>query len=429
MTGFDAIWPFFLCIALLLAFARLPVLNLADTPPHPSANRISTLDGLRGFLALCVFFHHAIIYHRFLLTDVWDRPDSHFYASLRPIGVDMFFLITGYLFWSIIIKQQGKQRWLDLYVGRLFRIGPLFLFAGMSAMITAFCFSGFILNVSIEQLFKELARIMGLGVLPFPALDGYKDSSTILAGVTWTLQYEWGFYLSLLITGQIARFRILQLMIPAVVLPFLLFHISDTKFGFHILHHSVMLHLGAKTWSCAALFCIGMICASLRSFLPSLKVPNLVSSGLVVLLMGLVSVSGAAIFSALPVILLGLSFLLIVFGCDLFGLLLTMPARRLGNASYGIYLLQGLVLAWMFAIAPVRAFALASAVQYWVVIFACALLLVLGASVAHHFIEQPGIRLGRRVTMLARDLARRVTINRGKGNSESMIGSADEMPR
>jgi peptidoglycan/LPS O-acetylase OafA/YrhL len=118
-----------------------------------------------------------------------------------------------------------------------------------------------------------------------------------------------------------------------------------------------------------------------------------------------------------------------VFGCDLFGLLLTMPARRLGNASYGIYLLQGLVLAWMFAIAPVRAFALASAVQYWVVIFACALLLVLGASVAHHFIEQPGIRLGRRVTMLARDLARRVTINRGKGNSESMIGSADEMPR
>ncbi len=96
--GFYSVWPFFGCLAVLLALARLPVFTAVDTPPSPHFNRVATLDGLRGFLALAVFFHHAAIYHRFLLDGVWALPPSRFYALLGPVGVSVFFMITGYLF-------------------------------------------------------------------------------------------------------------------------------------------------------------------------------------------------------------------------------------------------------------------------------------------------------------------------------------------
>ncbi len=49
-------------------------------------------------------------------------------------------------------------------------------------------------------------------------------------------------------------------------------------------------------------------------------------------------------------------------GCTLFGLLTMHSARRLGDISYGIYLLQGLVLVSLFRRPSVRPFTLASAV-------------------------------------------------------------------
>jgi peptidoglycan/LPS O-acetylase OafA/YrhL len=45
-------------------------------------------------------------------------------------------------------------------------------------------------------------------------------------------------------------------------------------------------------------------------------------------------------YTAAPIILLGGAFFLIANGASLFGLLNTKPAVRLGNVSYGLYLLQ-----------------------------------------------------------------------------------------
>ena len=97
---------------------------------------------------------------------------------------------------------------------------------------------------------------------------------------------------------------------------------------------------------------------------------------------------------------LGVIFYLIICGSSVFGLLLTRPARRLGDISYGIYLLQGLVLYFVFSIGPVRAFALVSPAQHWSVICICALLLTACAALAHRWIELPGIRLGKSVAAI-----------------------------
>ncbi len=398
MLGIYAIWPFFLCMVLLLIIAASPILKLADTRSHPSATRISTLDGLRGLLALSVFFHHGVIYHQYLLTGVYGPPPSHFYRLLGPFGVDIFFMITGYLFWAILIKNSGQPLWLHMYVGRIFRIGPLYLFAAAATLITIFSYTGLVLKVSHWDFLQSLVRLGLLGIRFVYPINDYKDID-MLIGVTWTLKYEWYFYLSLFITGQVARNKIAHFALPGIILPVLLFSISR--------HASPQKMVVDDSWICATLFCIGMICASLRSYQISISLPNWLSSIFVIILISATFTFCDTLFATIPIILLGVAFFLIVSGCDIFGLLSTCPARRLSNASYGIYLLQGLFFSWFFSLAPFRRFALTSPYCHWEIIFLCATVLVAFSSLAYFLIEQPGIRLGHLASAAFYNLTRR----------------------
>ena len=101
-----------------------------------------------------------------------------------------------------------------------------------------------------------------------------------------------------------------------------------------------------------------------------------------------------------PVLLLGIGFYLIISGSSFFGLLHARASRRLGDISYGIYLLQGLVLFFVFSIGPVKSFALASPARHWSVICLCALLLMAVAASTHHFVELRGIRVGKHIAAL-----------------------------
>lgn len=97
---FYSIWPYFAGMVLLLALASAPFFAIADTPPNPRGDRLSNLDGLRGFLAFGVFFHHSAIYHQYFQDGQWVLPPSCFYTLIGPACVALFFMITGYLFWG-----------------------------------------------------------------------------------------------------------------------------------------------------------------------------------------------------------------------------------------------------------------------------------------------------------------------------------------
>jgi peptidoglycan/LPS O-acetylase OafA/YrhL len=100
------------------------------------------------------------------------------------------------------------------------------------------------------------------------------------------------------------------------------------------------------------------------------------------------------------VVLLGGAFFLIVSGCTLFGLLVSRPARRLGDISYGIYLLQGLALVAVLGSGFVHFTALASPLYYWSLVLLAEMALIAIATLAHVAIERPGIALGRHVVGL-----------------------------
>ncbi len=394
--GFYSVWWLLLSFAGLYALAALPVFAVAGTPSGSAANttsrRLLSLDGLRGFLALSVFFHHAAIYHRYLRDGAWVTPPSTVFALLGPFGVSVFFLITGFLFWSQLLRAQGRPDWLRLYIGRVFRIGPLFLVASLTVLSIVAFHTGLHRYEPMFRLAKHLVRWLSIGILTVSDVNGYLHPGNLLADVTWTLRWEWLFYFSLPFLAFFtrgSRFRHLIFVLTALVL---------CQFALHLV--PVLMR---EPLELVQLFPFGMLIGSLFHLGRLLKLPDRLAS-----LLLLVAVVAYFNCSALPLVqqmLLAFALYLVICGCTCFGVLTSKSALRLGDISYGIYLLQGLALVAVFRIPALRAADLNSTRDHWLMSFCAAALLIGLATIAHRAVELPGISAGKRaIAALARRL-------------------------
>ena len=373
----DAAWPFFVMMAVVMGLAASPLFRFLDEV-HDPQTRSSTIDGLRGFLALGVFGCHLIVNHRFIETGVWSAPDSRFYFLLGSVGVSLFFMLTAFLFWGKLLRAQGRPRWAALYTGRLFRIGPLYLAVVIVMLAVVFARTDAELREPVGAVASSVLQWLALGWIDtLPDVNGY-DASSLVAGVTWTLWYEWVFYAALLALAAFARPRV---HLPFVLTALLLCLVIKAQW-----------RIGAAGF--AALFVIGMLVASLlhENRLP--RLPQNVSSALALLIMGGILVGSSSGYGTLTALWLAAFAYLVCSGTSMFGLLNTTAAQRLGRISYSLYLVHGLVIALVFGIDPVRRFAMASPLPYWVAGAACACVLLLAAALSYVFIERPGIALG-----------------------------------
>jgi peptidoglycan/LPS O-acetylase OafA/YrhL len=381
-----SVWPYFIGMAFLVAVAALPIFVPADTPPNPKAARITALDGLRGFLALAVFFHHAAINRQYLVDGIWALPPSRLYTLLGQVSVAMFFMITGFLFWSRLIKERSTTNWLRLYIGRIFRLVPLYLATAIAGLLIVLVSSKFELAVPFTQFACELLGWFSMGFAGPVAVNNFEQAPLLLSGLTWTLRYEWFFYLSLPLLALIAGrtwhmpFAVISL---AISLLYLFFYGGPA--------------ITAPPSECIALFLVGMTSASLIQAGLVSKPSDALASLLVAILLCVVFLGFTSSHSAGATLLLGVAFYLLASGCSFFGLLTSRPARRLGDVSYGIYLLQGLAI--FLVLDSVRVDAFRSPSVYWAAVLVCAVVLVAAATVAHAWIERPGIELGKRLGM------------------------------
>lgn len=415
-----AIWPFFVCIGLILAITATPLFHLIDSKWATDNQRVVTLDGLRGFLALSVVFHHAAIYHTYLLTGMWDLPPSNFYTLLGQVGVAVFFMITGYLFWAKLLQDNGRPDIRGLYIGRLFRIGPLYVFAALVMIVIVFSQTRWQIFETPPELANQLAQWLAFGFLGRgPILNDYADTRHVTAGVTWTLRLEWWFYISLALTMFVARIPRGQVTIWAIALM--------AALGF--IAWRVQPGVTAPLPVCIALFLVGMLTASMERAHTIPRLPNRLASIIAVGLVAGVFYCFTSANSAAPIMLLGVAFFLIAQGCDVFGIMSCRAARRLGDISYGVYLLQGLVLWLIFSPSAVHAFALASPAQHWLAISGAAITLVAVAGVAHLGIERPGIALGRRIADRLRARGRRRIVVPDRLPVLARTGSANDRRR
>lgn len=376
-----ATWAFFVLVIVVMLIAALPVFRCVDNPPKPG-KRYSEIDGLRGFLALSVFVFHLVVTHQFIETGNWGVPDSRFYALLGPVGVSLFFMITGFLFWGKMLRLKGRPRWHELYIGRIFRIGPIYLVVVIIMLVIVFSRTGLVLNEPLGIVISSVLQWLSLGIVDTqPNVNGYK-ASHVLAGVTWTIWYEWVFYASLLATAYFSRGKSHLLF---VVTALILCLISKT-----------FLYLDAMGF--AVLFLTGMAIASLLHMGIKLRIPKNISSTLALSSLAIIFTISQSGYSTFTAILLALFFYLVCSGSSLFGLLTLTASQRMGNISYSLYLMQGLILTSVFSIEPIRNLAMASSHMYWLIGILSVSILFISAVLGYIFIERPGIDFGKRLT-------------------------------
>ena len=84
---------------------------------------IPALDGIRGLAILLVLFHHGSNMAPATAVDTFSLWTLHFGAR----GVDLFFVLSGFLITGIIADTRGRSGFFtSFYARRILRIFPLY---------------------------------------------------------------------------------------------------------------------------------------------------------------------------------------------------------------------------------------------------------------------------------------------------------------
>lgn len=380
--------PFIAPAAYLLAILSAALLlravpKIARHLQHSGESRYASIDGLRGYLAFGVFVHHSIITWIFLRTGVFEFPPSNFYSMLGQGSVALFFMITGFLFWSRLLAQGRQHDWLAFGISRVFRLYPLYLPLMLAVFVTVFYLQGWQLKEPVSQLFKQ-----GLLWLTFdrPDVNQYPQTGMLISNVTWTLAYEVFFYLALPLAALVFVYRgNWRQVVLCLIGIYTLYQLVGWE-------HSLKKHFLASF--------LGGIAAAYWVRRPQLVAWSRTTLASVIALVALTlafTVFNRA-FKTAPLFLLSLFFVIVASGNTLFGALKPRSIRWLGEISYSTYLLHGFVLWLMVQRLPLVLHL--DARETWVylpLMAACTCLLILISSATFLYIEQPGMSAGKKL--------------------------------
>ena len=89
-------------------------------------DRVPVLDGVRGVAILLILFHHVVVYSGLDRSVLIDRALLAA-GSAAWLGVDLFFVLSGFLITGILYDAKGSQRYFSSFYGRrVLRIFPLY---------------------------------------------------------------------------------------------------------------------------------------------------------------------------------------------------------------------------------------------------------------------------------------------------------------
>lgn len=175
-----------------------------ETPPP---NRLANIQSLRGIAALLVVFSHLLVIERKYSPDQFLDT----WISFGQVGVDLFFVISGFIMVHVASKKQrGTRSALEFLFARITRIYPLYWLVSVVILVVWLVrpdtvFSSFTTDSDFVKSFLL-----------------YPDSRDPLLAVGWTLIHEIGFYLV---------FALALLLKPKWLLPFLLVWAGLIGFG------------------------------------------------------------------------------------------------------------------------------------------------------------------------------------------------------
>lgn len=160
-------------------------------------NRVSELDGIRGLAILIVFFYHLIVFASGLANSHVLRSPLVKLVDIGWIGVDIFFVLSGFLITAILLKTRGETHYFrNFYARRVLRIFPLYYLVA----VVVYIFLPFILVkgeiLAVVQTSWPFSMLYLQNWLYIPKVSHYFDAGTpAFLGPTWSLAIEEQFYL------------------------------------------------------------------------------------------------------------------------------------------------------------------------------------------------------------------------------------------
>ena len=223
-------------------------------------------------------------------------------------------------------------------------------------------------------------------------INGDGVTAIINAGVTWTLGYEWVFYLSLPVISlgwKLLRLEGWVLFVLAIV-------------ALWIAKSETAPPYAQFAYGAFAPFLLGGLVGEVgrsplvRRFALSWR------GSLLTLAAGLVAyMTSQTAYSVSVYILLALAFAPIAYGNSILGLLTMRAVTFLGEISFDIYLFHGIVLFCLFTLAMPDALARASTSgRLFSLIMIGAAGTVVVSTVVHRLVERPMLGWGRRLVLL-----------------------------
>ncbi len=178
---------------------RSPQHQELKTAPAEAEPTIENIQALRGIAALLVVWAHL----KFAVTPLDPRAGDlpMIQTAHGAIGVDLFFIISGYVICLTACKRHHRP--LDFFRARIARVSPLYLVVFLPALLCKDLSSGTMM--SLPSVWN--------GLFYLPIFD-WNDYSEPPLGAGWTLSFEMWFYVAFALLLNIGSPRKIAICLP-----------------------------------------------------------------------------------------------------------------------------------------------------------------------------------------------------------------------
>jgi hypothetical protein len=149
-----------------------------------SNSNFAVIDGIRAIAVLWVIFFHTWLFQQLtipgFIDKIYDYP-LFYWVTKGDLGVDLFFVISGFLIGTIIFKEirtSEKFNFKRFYVRRFLRLSPVYIFA-------IFLNLYFLKDFGQDDLLKYWPNLL--------YINNYVSNAPM--GWTWSLAIEEQFYI------------------------------------------------------------------------------------------------------------------------------------------------------------------------------------------------------------------------------------------
>ncbi len=190
MNSWDSLCFVYVFAFVIIGFALLTTkLLLSFSKKNPLTVKYNSIDGMRGYLALFVFLHHAAIWFYYFKTKNWTDPPLPLFDHFGKTSVSLFFMITSFLFFSKLIDNRNNPMdWVKLFVSRILRLYPTYLFAMLVLFLLIGILSSWKLIEPKSDVMTELFEWTTFTLFGNRHINNHSEV-LITAGVTWSLIY------------------------------------------------------------------------------------------------------------------------------------------------------------------------------------------------------------------------------------------------